>query len=284
MKKIIAATGLEGLIGKVIQDTLSNDYEFVNLNEDKLDITDTEKTIKVINETGFDIFLHLAAFTNVDAAEKNRKLAWDVNVNGTENVFNTVKKKGRKFIYISTGFVFDGESPPFFEDSTPHPISYYGETKLEGERIVKEKGVIIRIDYPYGGRVDYKKDIVETFIDLLKDGASFDGITDQILTPTLIEDIALSIKSVIEKDISSGLFHIVGSDSLSGYDIIETIGEVFELDTSHVGKTTYEEFYKNKARRPKNSVMKSKNNDFHKMHSFRDGLARLKSIGYYKDL
>lgn len=283
MKHIIATTGLDGLVGSRIRELLHDTFDFVNLHEKSMDITNKDSVNKAISKTEFDTFLHLAAFTNVDAAEENQETAYKVNVIGTQNVFNAVQDKGKKIMYMSTGFVFDGENPPYYEDSEPHPISYYGETKYEGEKIIDGKGIIIRIDYPYGGHVEYKKDIVESLIDLLQAKKPLSGVEDQILTPTFIDDIAQAVEH-LALNIDSGLFHIVGADSLSGLDIIRTIGEVFDLDTSHIGSTSYEEFYKGKARRPQKSIMKSKKNTFTKMSAFRDGLERLKMLRYHKDL
>lgn len=271
----VAATGLDGLVGTRVRTLLSQSCEFVNLPEDQLDITDRTKTLSIIGNADFDVLLHLAAFTNVDAAEEKRDTAWKVNVEGTQNVYDAVNNTGRKIIYISTGFVFDGENPPYYEDSQPHPISYYGETKLEGEKIVEDNGLIVRIDYPYGSHVEYKKDLVESLIDILKDHKPLQGINDQIMTPTYIDDIAHSLNYLIHH-YSPQTYHIVGSDSLSGLDIIHTIGKVFNLDTSYVTETTYDNFYKGKAPRPKKSIMKSKNNSFHTMLTFEEGLQQLK--------
>ena len=276
VKQVIAATGLSGLVGSRIRELLKDTYEFIDLHEGLLDITDQQSTQKLIHGTDFDIFLHLAAFTNVDAAEVEKATAWKVNVHGTQNVVDAVNAKEKSFIYVSTGFVFDGQHPPYFEDSTPHPLSYYGLTKHEGEKVVNGMGATIRIDYPYGGHVAYKKDIVESLIDALREKKPLRGVTDQILTPTYIDDIAHALEYLIGH-YSPEIYHIVGADNLSGMDIIKTIGNVFNLDTSFVQETTFEEFYKGKAIRPKASIMKSKKNNFYPMSTFEEGLRKLKS-------
>lgn len=273
---IIAATGLDGLVGSRIRELLKDEFEFLNLHEHMMDITDRENTFSVINDHNFDIFLHLAAFTNVDACEEKKDIAWKVNVEGTKNVYDAVQKKRKHFMFMSTGFVFDGEDPPYYEDSEENPISYYGKTKYEGEKVVKENGLIIRIDYPYGGHVDYKKDIVESLVDLLKTKKPFSGVVDQVFTPTYIDDIAFAIRHLAQ-NFKPEIYHIVGADPLSGYDVVQTIGKVYGLDTSHVTQTTYDKFYKGKAQRPKNSFMKSKNNDFYTMKTFEEGLLDLKN-------
>jgi dTDP-4-dehydrorhamnose reductase len=275
----VAATGLDGLVGTRVKSILSKSCNFVSLPENELDITNREQTLTAINNIEFDVFLHLAAFTNVDAAESNQEVAWKVNVDGTQNVYDAVTAKGKKIIYVSTGFVFDGENPPYYEDSPVNPLSYYGKTKLEGEKIIGNTGVTIRIDYPYGSHVEYKKDLVESLIDILKEKKPLQGISDQIMTPTYIDDIAHSLNYLIH-NFKPNIYHIVGADSLSGIEIIHTIGKVFDLDTSYVTETTYDEFYKGKASRPKNSVMKSKNNNFYQARTFQQSLENLKSRIY----
>ncbi|OGK16784.1 hypothetical protein A3H80_02425 [Candidatus Roizmanbacteria bacterium RIFCSPLOWO2_02_FULL_37_19] len=276
-KLIIAATGLDGLIGSRINTLLKNDFEFINIPESSMDITDKDKVNEIIGETNFDIFLHLAAYTDVDSAESKQEVVWKINVDGTKNIFEAVEEKGKKMVFISTGFVFDGEHPPYYEDSTRNPISFYGKTKYEGEKIVEGRGMIIRLDYPYGGKVSYKKDIVESIVSGLKQGKEIKGIIDQYFTPTLIDDVAYAVKYLFS-NFSPKIFHIVGADSLTGYDIIHTICKVYGFNKDLIGKTTYSEFYKDKALRPKNSILKSKGNHFYTMKSFEEGLLYLKKM------
>jgi dTDP-4-dehydrorhamnose reductase len=278
MKLKIAATGLGGLIGSRIEYLLKNDIDFVNIRSQDVDITNRDAVTSYINQLDVDMVLHLAAMTDVDGCEVRKDDAWKINVEGTRNVFDAAQAKNIPFIYVSTGFVFDGEHPPYVEDSIPHPISYYATTKYEAEKIVSGKGMIIRIDYPYGHRTAEKNDFVHTLINMLRERKPIKGIVDQIFTPTYIDDIAAAI-SYLAYNFTPSVYHIVGSDSLSGIDAITLIGEVFEIDTDWVDTTTYKEFYKDKAARPRNNIMKSTRNNFVEMKSFREGLEDLKIIG-----
>ncbi|PIP62554.1 dTDP-4-rhamnose reductase, partial [Candidatus Roizmanbacteria bacterium CG22_combo_CG10-13_8_21_14_all_35_9] len=100
-------------------ELLNNYFNFIPLPQAKMDITDVQNVQNVLKEIEFDIFLHLAAYTNVAGAETNKELCFKVNVDGTKNVFDVIQSKGKKFIYISTDFVFDGKQPPYYEDSVP---------------------------------------------------------------------------------------------------------------------------------------------------------------------
>lgn len=276
MKKIrVAGTGLDGLVGSRIVELLKKDVDFIPLSQTFLDITDNKNTKSIVQSVDFDLFLHMAAYTNVDGAEKEKSTAWKVNVEGTQNIFDAVSQKNKPFISISTDFVFDGISAPFYEDSPPHPLSYYGLTKYEGEKIIKNKGMIIRLSYPYRSHFENKTDIVRSILHALKDKKPIKGIVDQILTFTFIDDIAYAFQYLFSH-YSPEVFHIVGEDSISGYDAIQMIGKVFELNTSHVGRITYDDFYKGKAHRPKNGIIKSKKNTFYPMRNFEEGLRKMK--------
>lgn len=271
----IAGTGLTGLVGSRIVELLQNDFDFTPIPFSEMDITNKDDVNRKLFETDFDIFLHAAAYTNVDGAENDHDAAYKLNVTGTQHVFETVINKRKKFIYISTDFVFDGNHAPASESSTPNPISVYGTTKYEGEQVVGHNGMIVRISYPYRAIFEQKKDVVRSIIDLLKNGGRIKGITDQILTYTFIDDIAFSLKHLLT-NFSPEIYHIVGGDSQSGYDSIMQICDVFGLDKSKVDQTTYSEFYAGRALRPKNGTTISTKNNFYPMKTLQNGLLELK--------
>lgn len=267
----IAISGSTGLIGTRIIELLQNEFVFVPLLQSEVDITDKESTVKAIDSMDFDLFLHMAAYTNVDGAEKDKEIAYNINVKGTRHVFGAVMNKNKRFIYISTDFVFDGTSPPYFEDSRPNPISYYAETKFEGEQIVKDRAMIIRFSYPYRAKYDLKKDFVKSIISLLQEKKELKMVTDSLITPTFIDDIAFGLKYLFNH-FSNEVFHLVGADSLSPYDAGKLIAKMFDLDESLIKSTTFAEYFKNKAERPQCSEIKSKNNTFYEMRTFEKGL------------
>ncbi len=274
-KTIIAGTGLSGMIGSRIQELLKNDFEFINISQKEVDITNKKQVDEKISQIDFDLFIHLAALTNVDLCETEKELAWKINVEGTKNIFNALENRNKRMIYVSTDFVFDGIDFPFFEDSKPNPISYYGLTKYEGEKIIKDKAMIVRPSFPYRAIFSQKKDIVRNIISLLKENKTISGVVDSTITLTFIDDFVLALKHLFT-NYNNDIYHIVGNDSLTPYDMIMEICDVFNLNKNLVSKTTYDDFYKGKAQRPKHSIIKTKNNNFYKMKTFSEGLKEIK--------
>ncbi len=267
----VALTSPDGLVGSRIIELLNKDFQFIPLIQKTMDITNLDNVKEVLTKTDFDVFLHLAAYTNVSGAEAEKDLCFKINVEGTKNVFNQVINKGKKFIYISTDFVFDGKHPPYFEDSTPNPPGVYALSKYQGEKIVQGKAMIVRISYPYRASFLGKNDFLRTFKILLEQKKSLKMITNSLMTPTFIDDIAYGLRYLIN-NFSPEIYHLVGGEAISPYQAAILIAEKFNLDKTLVEKTTYEEYIKLKPVLPQYADIKTKKNNFWKMKTFSEGL------------
>jgi len=271
----IALTGAHGLVGSRIVELLKDDFEFISFSQEAMDITDRDSVHKTLSATRYDLMLHLAAYTNVAAAETNTDLAHKINVQGTKNVFEVTQSLQRKFVYISTDFVFDGEHPPYDELSIPNPLSVYAKTKYEGEKFIRNNAMIVRIAYPYRAQFEEKKDFFRTFKWLIEQKKQLNMISDSLMTPTFIDDIAFGLKHLMA-NYSPEVYHLVGKESLSPYDACMQIAQTFGLDASLIGKTTLAEYIVGKAPLPRLAKIVSKKNTFTQMSSFEEGLLRIK--------
>jgi dTDP-4-dehydrorhamnose reductase len=281
--------GGSGLVGSRIVKLLQDKYSFTDLSlTNGLDITDPSTLDVIRNDTEHDIVLHLAAKADVDGCEADKPLgengpAFKINVGGTQNVAEACKVGKKKMIYISTDFVFDGKDTPkggYTEEDIPLPLGWYAETKEKGEEIVKKAGIpyiIMRIAYPYRKEFEAKKDFVRAVKDRLAQELSVTAITDHLFTPTYIDDMAPAIDALITND-ASGIYHVVGDQSLTPYDASILIAKTFGYDTSLVGKTTREEFFLGRAPRPFDlSINNAKIKQLGvKMHSFEEGLLEMR--------
>lgn len=279
--KTIAITGASGLIGTRILEVLGYKYIFLPIPQAQVDITNKQTIKDFLEGKKFDYFLHLAAYTNVDGAEKDKTLCEEINVMGTKNVFEVAKEKGANFIHISTDFVFDGKmkdgkTPIFDERSMPNPVSYYGQTKYDAEKIVKDKSMIIRLSYPYRKNFEQKKDFVRTIKDLLAGGKEVKMVDNSLITPSYIDDIAEALGHLIE-NYSEDIFHLVGSDSMSPYEAGIKIARHYSLDENLIKPVTYDDYFKGKAARPQYAKIVSTKNVGIKMKNFEEGLREMDS-------
>ncbi len=283
----ILGTGLTGLVGSRIVELLK-DFEFESLNRrNGIDITIKEQVIKAVGNSSSNTVLHLAAFTKVDDAEKEKHLekqsnAWKINVLGTKNVIEACQKFNKKIIYFSTDMVFSGEKnlpEKYKEEETTNAIGFYAKTKEEAEKLVENAScpwVILRIAYPYRANFE-KEEYVRVFKRLLESKKRITAVADHHFTPTFIDDLPLVINLIIKNNLI-GKYHAVGEEIISPYDAVIKIAKVFNLNKELIEKTTRNEFFKDKAPRAYNLSL---NNDKIeklgiKMTSFEEALEKIK--------
>ncbi len=284
----IFGIGTTGLVGSRIAQLLEGSYSISHhSSQTGFDITNPMSLLILHNDTTHNTVLHMAAKTDVDGCEKDKDLgeeglAWKINVLGTQHIVDACKTTNKKLIYISTDFVFDGESTPvdgYTEDDTPSPINWYGVTKYEGERIVMESGLqflILRIAYPFRKADSGKKDFVHAISDRLKVGEKIRAVTNHIMTPTFVDDIAIALKKLLDTG-ASGIYHVVGTEYITPFDVAVQIAMTFQFDLSLVEPVTREDFFRDRAPRPFNlSIENAKIERLGvKMRTFTEGLEEI---------
>ena len=274
MKKV-AITGSTGLVGSRIVELLSPYFEFIPLTSERCDITNQDQVHACLKDLRYDLFLHLAGYTNVDKAEQEPTVAMKLNRDATGYLVEEVTSKKKPFIYISTDFVFDGLQPPYTETSAPYAVSTYGQSKLEGEKKVGSHGMIVRIAYPYRAAFEQKKDIVRTLKFLMEQGKQLTMINDSLMVPTFIDDIAHSLRGLMD-NYSPEIFHVVGANALSPFDLGVQIARTFGLDERLVGQISFEGYFAGKATRPRYCDIRSTKALPYAMHTLEEGLTIIK--------
>jgi len=242
MKTII--TGCNGLLGQNLVASYKNkekisgidiaDRKFVDNKKFtyfKCDITDRNALRDTIVELEPEWIIHTAGYTNVDGAETEKELCWNVNVTGAENIAYAARKARAKIIHISTDYIFDGKDGPYTEDFRPNPLGYYARSKLAAENIIRGSELdhtIVRIMVLYGYGRNLRDNFVTWLIKKLKKNESVNIVDDQIGNTTFAEELAQSIWKIVEKN-KFGVYNIAGSEIIDRYSFALKVAEVFKL-------------------------------------------------------
>ena len=145
-----------------------------------------------------DVVIHTQAFSNVDECERDPRLAEAMNVTTTVNVVKAIQGIGSLLVYVSTDYVFDGaKGRPYDETDSPKPLSVYGRSKLEGERLVLDYayGVVVRPSTLFGhGRTNFCDQIVLR----VNAGQPVQVFVDQVTSPTYTEDLAEGLDDLVQ--------------------------------------------------------------------------------------
>lgn len=253
----------------------------------QMDITNKEAVDQIITEIRPDAVIHCAAWTAVDLAEDEDKIAQvrAINADGTRNIANACKKLNCKMMYISTDYVFNGKgSEPWKPDCTDYaPLNVYGQTKLEGELAVSsilDKYFIVRIAWVFGLN---GKNFIKTMLNIGKKYESVRVVCDQIGTPTYTFDLARLLVDMVETD-KYGYYHATNEGGfISWFDFACEIFKQAGYATTVLPVTTTE-YGLSKAMRPFNSRLdKSKlvESGFEPLPTWQDALCRyLQEIEY----
>lgn len=297
MKKILI-TGSNGLLGqKLIHLLKSPGYatryalmatsrgenrlsSFSDLNYHSLDVSQNKEVDALVSELKPDIIIHTAAMTQVDQCESERSLCWALNVTAVENLITACRKNHTFLIHLSTDFIFDGEAGPYDEDAEANPVSFYGESKLEAEKLLMQSDIrwaIVRTVLVYGiTEAMSRSNIILWVKKSLEEGKSIQVVDDQWRTPTLAEDLALGCMLIADQE-KEGIYNISGKDFLSPYDMALQTADFFKLDKSLIVRTDASRFSQPAKRPPRTGFIidKARQELGYEPHSFEEGIAVL---------
>lgn len=263
----VLVTGASGLLGsKLTKILVSKGYNVYsgylgNRPENgipiKLDVSNEKDVENVFEVSKPEAVVHAAAYTNVDACELKRELAWKTNVIGTKNIVKLSKKYNAFLVYISTDYVFKGDRGMYCEDDVPEPINYYGYTKLKGEEEVKgmlKEHCIARTSVIYGSvPASGKTNFVLWIIEKLSKGEPVNVVVDQYNSPTHNTNLAEMLSEIIEKRMT-GTYHLAGATRISRHDFAKLVAETFNLEKNLIISTTSDKISWT-AQRPKDSSL-----------------------------
>ena len=239
----ILVVGGSGLLGKKLLRILSFTHNvggtyFTEPYENckKLDITDRKAVEQFITLYQPEVIIHTAAIKNSDFCEENNDTCWKVNVEGTKNIVDVCKEHFIKLVYISSDYIFDGKRGIYDEQANPAPLNFYGLTKLESERTIKEEladYIIIRPTILYGYNDGSDVTLITKVRTELEKGNVLYLDNQMIKYPLLIDDLVTSIIAILDAN-KNGTFHIGGNDPVTRYQWAKKIAEIYDLDKEKI--------------------------------------------------
>ena len=293
----ILITGSNGLLGQklitALRDDDGTDLIATSRGEDRstdplgdryrsLDITDKAAVQAVFDEVRPEVVIHTAAMTNVDACELDPGACHLQNVEATRFLVDAARELDSHFIFLSTDFIFDGKAGPYREEDEPAPLSVYGRSKLEGERLVQESGLprwaIARTIIVFGTAPGLSRSNVVLWAkQALEKGDPIRVVDDQWRMPTLAEDLADGCIRIARQG-ATGTFHLSGPDGMSILELVERVGAFFGLDTTMVTPVKSDTLGQPARRPPRTGFVldKARRELGYAPHTFEEGLAILR--------
>lgn len=246
-------TGATGMLGTDLQRVLV-DRDVTACGHAQLDVTDLAAVRAAA--AGHDVIINASAYTKVDDAESNEAAAHAVNASGAENVAIAAQENGARLVQLSTDYVFNGSATtPYAENAQLDPISAYGRTKADGERLATaahpDGTFIVRTAWLYGaGGPNFAK----TMLRLAASNDTVSVVDDQLGQPTWTADLASQIVRLIDSDAPAGSYHATNSGQATWFEFAQQIFREAGLDPERVLPTASAGFVR-PAPRPAYSVL-----------------------------
>ena len=268
--------GVSGLTGyKIAKNALSKyeTYGTYNIRPTniegivtfQLDLAKSDEVVRIFNDIKPDVVVNTTALHNVDYCEENKNQAMQVNTEAVKTLYANSEKFGSRLIHISTDYVFSGDAmKPYVESDKAIPLSIYGQSKLDGEKILAGSNhVVVRPSVVYGwtplelagttSSSGKPMNFAMWLLTKLNKKEQLKIVTDQFASATLADSLAESILKIAESN-KGGLYHISGLSCESRYEFAVKLAEKFGYDPNMISKTDSSSFVQ-KAKRPQYSCL-----------------------------
>jgi dTDP-4-dehydrorhamnose reductase len=236
MSDRIVISGAGGMVGRCLAGRARQQgREVLALTSSEWDITDPTAAERFI--ASGDVVVNCAAFTKVDAAEKDRDRAYAVNAVGPEHVAHACARAGAGLIHISTDYVFSGsQRHPYEIDDETGPLSVYGRTKLAGELTVLSAmpdAHIVRTAWIYEGADG--GDFAAVMRRLAAGDGEVEVVADQVGSPTYVGDLVDALLQIADDgSIREPVLHAANDGAVSRFEQAQAVFEAVGADPQRV--------------------------------------------------
>jgi dTDP-4-dehydrorhamnose reductase len=249
----ILVTGASGLLGLNLCLLMQSTHEIVGVDRSKLsnvpfrliraDLLDAEVEHRILDSVQPDWLIHCAAQANIDACEADPGQAQVLNSDLPGELAAACAHRGIRMVHLSTDAVFDGtKEGVYVEEDVPNPLGVYARTKLDSEWTVLGANpdvLVVRVNF-FGWSLTGQRSLSEFFVNSLSSGQRVQGFTDVLFCPLFVADLAELLMKMLAKGLS-GIYHVVGSESLTKYDFGVAIARKFGLDERLISPVSVDE-------------------------------------------
>ncbi len=208
---MILLFGSDTIIGEEVNNCFDDSLHVIPVKSSDVNITDGDNLEKIIGDFQPTVLINCIEYSNIVRAEYMREEAYNVNGFAVKKIADICCRDNIKFIHISTSYIFNGEnSNPYSEDDDPDPLSVFGDSKLLGEKMIRESGcrsLIVRVPDVFGTRSSFLQSIMKR----VRSFGSIKVIRGQYISPISSIDVAESLHEMVKNN-CEGIIHIGSSD------------------------------------------------------------------------
>ena len=216
--------GATGQLGKLVALSAPESISLHALSSSQLDITNSAELSEALSTIKPDLIINTAAYTQVDLAESEQDKAYSVNADAVMHLA-TLAHPSIRVVHLSTDFVFsEVKKSPYFPEDSPHPVSVYGKSKLEGEKALlgsrPDNSVVLRTSWLYSAG---SRNFVTVMLEMMSSKEELHIVNDQFGSPTSANTLAEVVWKLACTKHANGIYHWSDSGVISWYDFAKEI-------------------------------------------------------------
>jgi len=229
MKRLLV-TGASGLVGGYLIQQADDLWEihgtyhkhpvaFNNAEMHCVSMLNEQSIVQCVRSIKPEVIIHTAAWTDVNACERDPQLAYDINAEATAVIAREASRMGARMISLSSDMVFDGRKGLYVESDPVHPLNHYGITKLAGEKYVLDSvpsSVVARVALIYGKPLGEGNSFSERILQKIRKGDPVYLYTDQYRSPVWVADLSRALLELANHEFC-GIIHLGGADRVDRY-------------------------------------------------------------------
>jgi dTDP-4-dehydrorhamnose reductase len=249
MRKTVMIMGISSFVGTNLALMLKDEFRVVGTYHTTpvdfpevmclpCDVLKKDYVQRIISTVKPDFVIYAAGMSSLTECKQNSKLADALNSAGAINCMSAAERTGARFVYISSGFVMEGQNVLYKESDTPFPSSTYGTTLASTEFYIQRSSLnyfILRCPVLYGRSLNVKH---ENFFELMQrkiakgESYSVDGSTvTGFLDVTIMAEL---LKACLINNVQNRLLQISSSDTMTRFDFARKYAEVFKKDENFI--------------------------------------------------
>jgi dTDP-4-dehydrorhamnose reductase len=212
MKLLALVVGAGGQLGEAMRAQLGAEHELASFSRRDLDVSSVSAVRDAVQSVCPDVIINCAAYTNVDAAEREPERAFEVNALGVRALARAAAEIDAVLVHFSTDFVFDGATDrPYLETDAPNPRGVYAVSKLLGEWMAVDspRHYVLRVESLFGG--PHARSSVDKILDNILAGTGVRAFSDRTVSPSYVEDVVSATSALLTAHAPFGLYHCVNT-------------------------------------------------------------------------
>lgn len=249
--------GNKGQLGKEFEELfIQSKMDYTGVDIDECNISNLNDVMTLVKATKPDVILNCSAYNNVDLAETEPEQAFNTNAIGVRNIGQAAELAKSFVVHYSTDYVFDGTKKELYlESDEPNPLSVYGKSKLEGEKLLRtnyDNYLIFRVSWLFG---QGQQNFIFKFLRWAKTNPELKISVDEVSIPTSTKTVAETTMFALNERIT-GLYHLTNSGHTSRFGWAEYMVKALNLENNIIQVT--KEMFHLPAKRPDFSAMNNK--------------------------